>query len=59
MGAMRCDRMLMNFDVKGKETHSSLSVVKLQWMNNTNTIRGNRRNAMTFDCKSVGRTLLN
>jgi len=48
----------MNLEVKGKEAHSSLSVVKLQWMNNTSTMRGNRRNAMTFDCKSVGRTFL-
>jgi len=45
--------------VKGNEAHSSLNVVKLQWINNTSTMSGNRRNAMTLDCKSVGLTFLN
>ena len=56
MGAMRCEKRLMNLVVKGNEAHSSLNVVKLQWINNTSTMSGNRRNAMTLDCKSVGLT---
>jgi hypothetical protein len=53
-GAICCEKTRMKVLAKGNEAHPSLSVVKLQCRNNTSTMSGNRRKAMTFDCKSVG-----